>query len=340
MAVDKFFLFSHSTNSSFLRYILKQIALEVESIRQILKKYLLGNTQAAETETVDKWFQSFDEEAPLHLSDQERETARQEIWEKIAPAIVVERKRRVIPLWIKVAASAAVIAGVAIMLWWTGRPAMDAVMAYTTVTTGNGEKKTITVKDGTQLTLNAGTTLHIYNDFSTTRKVDLVDGEVFFEVHKDPQRPFQIQSSGLTITVLGTSFNVLSYKELSKTTVGVMTGKVRVAKDTTTLGVLQKAEGLVYNKQLHTYKIIPIQDGVPAWKEGRLVLDDVSFREMAFLMKKNFGTDMLTSDTQVLNTRYTTELPTSMTGEQAAEVLAAVHNLKTKKQNDQVIFYK
>lgn len=315
--------------------------MEVESIRQILKKYLLGNTRSAETETVDQWFQSFDEGAPLHLSEQEREAAKQEIWERIAPAIVVEPKRRVVPLWIKVAASAAVVAGVAFMLWWTGnRPSTDAVMAYTTVTTGNGERKTITIKDGTQLTLNAGTTLHIYSDFSATRKVDLVDGEVFFEVHKDPQRPFQIQSNGLTITVLGTSFNVLSYKELSKISVGVMTGKVRVSKDTATLGVLQKTEGLVYDKQLHTYKAITINDTLPAWKEGRLVLDDVSFTEMAFLMKKNFGTDILTSDTQVLNTRYTTELPTSMTGEQAAEVLAAVHNLKTKKQNDQVFFYK
>lgn len=315
--------------------------MEAESIRQILKKYLLGNTRAEETETVDKWFRSFDEEAPLHFSEQELEAAKQEIWGKIAPAIVVERKRKVIPLWIKVAVSAAVVAGVALMLWYTGnRPATETVMAYTTVSTGNGERKTITIKDGTQLTLNAGTTLHIYNDFSSTRRVDLVDGEVFFQVHKDPQRPFQIQSSGLTITVLGTSFNVLSYKTLSRISVGVMTGKVRVEKDDTTLSELHKTQGLVYDKQLHAYKIISIRDTVPAWKEGRLALDDISFMEMAFLMKKNFGVDILTSDEQIRNTRYTTELPTSMAAEQAAEVLATIHNLKIKKQNGQILFYK
>ena len=315
--------------------------MEAETIRQILKKYLLGHTRTEETETVDKWFQSFDEGAPFHLSEQEREAAKQEIWEKIAPSIVVERKRKIIPLWIKAAASAAVVAGVAFILWYTGnRPATEDVMAYTTVATGNSERKTVTIKDGTKLTLNAGTTLHIYNDFSITRQVDLVDGEVFFQVHKDPKRPFRIQSSGLTITVLGTSFNVSSYKELSRISVGVMTGKVQVAKDTVTLGVLQKTQGLLYDKTTSSYKIIAITDTLPAWQEGRLVLDDVSFKEMAFLMKKNFGTDIMTEDPRIMDTRYTTELFTTMTGEQAVEVLASIHNLKIKKQNNQVRLYK
>lgn len=314
--------------------------MEVETIRQILKKYLLGNAKAAEADAVDKWFQSFDNEMPMGLSEQEREATKQEIWEKIAPAIVVEKKRSVIPMFVKVAASAAIIAGVALTLWLMRDRQATEVAAYTTVTTGDSEQKTITINDGTRLTLNAGTTLHIYNDFSTTRQVDLVDGEVFFQVHKDPQKPFRVQSSGLTITVLGTSFNVSSYKELSRISVGVMTGKVQVAKDTATLGVLQKMEGLLYDKATHSHKIIAITDTLPAWKEGRLVLDDVSFKEMAFLMRKNFGTDIITEDPRIMNTRYTTELFTTMTGDQAVEVLASIHNLKIKKQNDQVLLYK
>lgn len=339
--VSKIFFVLHWYQTLFFKIHTKTAILEQQTIRQLLKKYLLGQAKAIEADMVDKWFQSFDNEVPISLSAQEREATKQEIWEKIAPALVVEKKKAVISLFAKIAASAAILAGLVLTLWLIkSRQATEATAAYTTVATKDREKKTITIKDGTQLTLNAGTTLRIYDDFSSTRKVDLVDGEVFFEVHKDPERPFLIQSSGLTITVLGTSFNVLSYKELSKMSVGVMTGKVKVTKDTATLGVLQHAEGLVYDKSLQTYKMVVTSGDVPAWKEGRLILDDVSFHEMAFLMKKSFAVDILTEDFRIRDTRYTAELFTSMTAREAVEVLASIHKLKITIKNNQVFLYK
>jgi len=315
--------------------------LEVKTIRQILKKYLLGHAGEEETAVVDRWFQSFEQDMPLSLSAEEREAAKQEIWEKIEPAIVVEKKPKVIPLFIKVAASAAIVAGIILSVFLLkNRQPESTALAYTTVTTKNGEKKSITIQDGTRLTLNAGTTLHVYDDFSATRKVDLVDGEVFFEVQKDPQRPFVINSNGLTISVLGTSFNVSGYKELDKISVGVVTGKVKVAKDTATLGILVKEQELIYNKDLQTYKTIATDESLLAWKEGRLVLNDVSFNEMSLLMKKNFGVDILTEDPDIRSTKYTTQLFASMTAQEALEVLASIHNLKIKEKNNQVFLYK
>jgi transmembrane sensor len=315
--------------------------LDVQTIRQLLKKYLLGNARKEEATVVDNWFQSFDNEMPLTLSAEEREAARLEIWEKIAPALTVEKKGRVIPLFVKIAASAAVVAGIVLTVFLVkSRHTDPAALAYTTVSTKNGEKKTITIQDGTLLTLNAGTTLHIYDDFTATRKVDLVDGEVFFDVHKDPQRPFVINSDGLAITVLGTSFDVLAYQGLHKVSVGVVTGRVKVSKDTATLDVLQKAQELVYDKDLGTYTTIAMDESLLAWKDGRVILDDVSFKEMSLLMKKNFGVDILTEDAQITNTKYTTELVTTMTAKQAVEVLASIHNLKIKEKNNQVFLYK
>src|SRR5205823_14214163 len=128
-----------------------------------------------------------------------------------------------------------------------------------------------------------------YNDFTHTRTIDLVDGEVFFDVHRDEKRPFQVHSSGLTVTVLGTSFNISSYAALKKFSAGVVTGTVRVQKDTATLNILHKSQLLTYDKEQHSYTTTAIDESLLAWRQGKVILNDLSFREMAVIMKKNFG---------------------------------------------------
>lgn len=314
--------------------------MEAKSIRQILKKYLLGNAGNREEQVVDNWFSSFEQETPVQLTDQERETTKQEIWDRIAPALI-PAKVRVMPQWLKVAAWAAVIAGIALtVVMITGRQLHQTKPAFATITTRNGERRSIIMADGSQLMLNAGTTIHVYNDLSKERTVDVVDGEVFFDVQRDPQKPFRIQSGSLSVTVLGTSFNVSSYKGLNNISVGVVTGKVSVTNDKDTLGVLEKTQELVFNKEQQTHTIIPLNESLLAWKEGTLVLNDLSFEEMALLMKKNFAIEITTEDNKVRNTKYTSDLPTSLTAGEAVEVLAAIHHLKIKKLNNLFILYR
>lgn len=309
----------------------------------MLKKYLVGHAREEETKVVDNWFESFEAQAPVSLTTEERETTGQEIWGRIERSLA-EKPGRVIPMYRKVAASAAIVVGIVctVLLLKNNDKKDDCngQPCYTTIVTGNQERKTITIKDGTQLVLNAGSTIHIYDDFSENRKLDLVDGEVFFEVKKDPQRPFIIHSGALTVTVLGTSFNISAYKELNEVSVGVVTGKVNVTKNDTTLGILEKTQELVYHKQQQQAEIVTMHNELLAWKEGRLVLNDASFNEMTFFMKKVFGLEILTEDKDISNTRYTSELFTTMTPKEAVEVLAAIHNLKIKQVNNQVYLTK
>lgn len=316
------------------------MALNGENIKQIFRKYLIGVAGDEETNAIDRWYQSFENQAPVSLTEEDREAAKQEIWEKIAPAIIPQRKARVLPVWLKAASWAAVVAGIMISLFLLIKPAKHGEPAYTTVTTKNGQRTVVTIQDGTRLTLNAGTTLHVYDDFSTERRVDLVDGEVFFEVHRDTTRPFRIHSNDLTVSVLGTSFDVSAYTGLKKISVGVVTGKVSVKRDTTTLDVLTKTRQLNYNTETHAYTTGTTNASLLAWREGRVELNDLSFAEMAIMMKKNFGIDVGTRDSRIGQTKYTTELSASMTAGEAMEVLAAIHRLTIEKVDDHTYILK
>jgi transmembrane sensor len=314
--------------------------LNRENIRQLFKKFLLGTASTEERDTVDHWYRSLENVTPVNLTEQDREAAKQEIWEKIVPALVIERKARVIPVWLKAASWAAVIAGIFFAGYLLMKPAKHTELAYKTVTTKNGEKKEVIIHDGTRLTLNAGTTLHVYDDFSTERRIDLVDGEVFFEVKRDEDRPFSIHSNDLTISVLGTSFDVSAYTAMKKISVGVVTGKVGVKRDTATLDVLTKTRQLNYNTETHAYTTGATSASLLAWRDGRVVLNDLSFPEMAVLMKKNFDIEVQTRDSRIEQTKYTTELPATMTAADAVEVLAAIHQLKIQKIDDHTFLLK
>ena len=316
--------------------------MEEKNIRQILKRYLLGNAGEKDISAVDNWYKSFDSEEPVTLSDKELAATRSEIWDKVQPAIRVERKVWTLPRYMKVAAMVVIIAGAGVLflLYRHNKAGDNSMTAYSTISTGIGERKRIIIQDGSQLILDAGTTVRIQNDFSEDRKIELVDGEAFFNVKKDEQRPFVIQSQGLTTTVLGTSFNISAYAALNNVSIGVINGKVSVASQAATLDVLGEEQQLVYDKNAKSYKKIPLEESVTAWQQGRIILNDLSFYEMTVIMKKNFGIEIVTFDDTIRSTRYTTELPASMPPAQAAQVLAAIHKLTIKTKGNQIFLTK
>ena len=91
--------------------------------------------------------------------------------------------------------------------------------------TAVGEQRTVLLADNSTITLNTGT--KIYVDFEEgKRHLELAFGEAFFDIEKDPSRPFVIDFGDRQITVLGTKFNVLLAPSVS--TVSVIEGLVSV----------------------------------------------------------------------------------------------------------------
>ena len=87
----------------------------------------------------------------------------------------------------------------------------------------------VTLPDGTQITLNKNSQLSYTVDFGKdTRNVTLT-GEAFFEVVRDPKKPFIIKANEVTVQVLGTSFNVMAYDSEKQLQVVVATGTVKLS---------------------------------------------------------------------------------------------------------------
>jgi len=88
-----------------------------------------------------------------------------------------------------------------------------------------GAIKVISLADGSTVTLNTNTVVHVRLS-GTARRIDLERGEAFFEVAKDPGRPFLVSAAGERVIAVGTQFSVL--RRAADTRVVVTEGKVKV----------------------------------------------------------------------------------------------------------------
>jgi transmembrane sensor len=110
----------------------------------------------------------------------------------------------------------AVVIGGAV--WWQAN-------RYPLYSTDIGERRSITLTDGSTVDLNARSKLRI--EFSSAeRRVELLDGQALFQVAKDKQRPFIVHSGDATVRAVGTQFDV--YRKDSGTTITVLEGRVAV----------------------------------------------------------------------------------------------------------------
>lgn len=107
----------------------------------------------------------------------------------------------------------------------TKQPSLPAIKK---ISVPNGKTQIVVLPDGSTVKLNAGTTLFYPAKFAAeNRRVEL-SGEGFFEVKKDPQKPFLVNTGNITVKVLGTVFNVKAYKGEKNTETTLLSGKVQV----------------------------------------------------------------------------------------------------------------
>ena len=134
--------------------------------------------------------------------------------------------------WVRRAAAAciaAVVGGAGMSgVWLVWRPHDE--LANQAFRTGIGQKATVNLPDGTEVTLNTGTTLRTRAD-PDRRLVYLDEGQAFFRVAHDKSHPFIVHAAGRTVTAIGTAFDVRV--DHGRFSVTLVEGKVRVEQPVT-----------------------------------------------------------------------------------------------------------
>jgi len=276
------------------------------TITQLFLKYILNQCSKAEIEQVislikngkheSEWLTAMElAERENHFESNLSEAHKAKLYQGISKASELNPKSNK-HWWAYGAAAILLLASAG--LWWQREtvltPQGQAVAVHQTTEkpTLNTGKRWVKLPDGTSVQLNSNSTIDYPDSFEglKERKVTLV-GEAYFDVKHQETQPFVISTGKLTITVLGTAFNIKSSADQSQVTVTVTRGKVKVQKEGQVLGLLTQNQQLSW--QANPSQPLLKQDHVDtnvatAWKADDLIMDDITLEEAANILAKRY----------------------------------------------------
>lgn len=154
-------------------------------------------------------------------------------------------------------------------------------IAYQEFSVPAGQRALVKLHDGTSVWLSARSTLRYPNQFvNNERRVEL-DGEAYFEVSRDENKPFVVATEKLDIKVLGTNFNVFAYKGRNDFNTSLIEGSVKIydKRDESKALELKPNERAELVDNILIRRSFTNKDFL-LWKEGIYAFDDVPFNDI------------------------------------------------------------
>ncbi|RDV15290.1 DUF4974 domain-containing protein [Pontibacter diazotrophicus] len=312
----------------------------------IAAKQLQGKASPAEQEALRQWLA----QDPAHT---EQFRAQQRLWELTPPAPPAEvdtaaawqkvkgrlqaapekPEAKFIPMYrtlLRVAASVALLIGLA----WVMQFYFFPYYGMQVVRSGNGTIA-VMLPDSSQVWLNRNSLLAYDPDFDAAERVVQLEGEAFFEVQRNPQRPFLVQAEAANTRVLGTSFNLRAYPAEETVELTVATGKVAFsASEANAEAIVTPGFAAVLNKQSNTIDRFKISSANAwAWQSGRLQFEGQSLAEVVQVLERYYGVRLQLQPESLATCRFTGSFVNAAL-EEVLQVLEATLQLEYKKQDD------
>ena len=315
---------------------------------KLLKRYREGTLSGRMKETMDVWYHSLDKDP---VEKNEKDEIRKRIWsgiiegrDNIRPGLPARPVRG----WIWKAAIVLVLSGATFYFSdiWSSRsePAAEAPLMmginWTEEINSTHTTRDIFLPDGSRVRLEPGSKLRYPKSFENDSRTVYMEGSGFFDVTKDPERPFLVYSGAVLTRVLGTSFSIRSIAETGGTEVAVVTGKVMVEKsrlkkhsDTGNRVVLTPNKKVTFFNNSDHYVTglvenpVMVQGQEEYLKPGVFDFDETPLREVLGKLEKAYGVEITLSDDKMLECPVTADVSSeNLYGKM--EIIGAVLNAK------------
>ena len=247
-----------------------------------------------------------------------------------------ENRRRKFYLWF------ARVASVILLLLMTGLSVhyytmSQMIMPDMIVSVEKGQKANVVLPDGSKVWVNSDSRLSYGSRFNQKERVLSLEGEAYFEVTPDKDRPFIVETDELAVRALGTSFNVKSYEEEKDVSTVLMTGKVEVTSDYDRL-VLNPNERIVFNKQTgHMEKSTVENTGdYINWKYNALTFNGETFENIVHTLERYYNTRIVFESETLKKYRFT-GTPGNTSLESILQILSLTSPLSYEVRDSMII---
>lgn len=208
---------------------------------------------------------------------------------------------------------------------------------YNEIIVPRGKEYSLTLADGSSVTLNAETRLKFPNAFTGRERKIYLSGEAYFDIARDEAHPFLVEFEEGKVQVLGTQFNIKAYKG-KNTCATLVSGKVKIISDeeTVLLHPGQRCdispEGLIVSEADLM--------SVLAWKNGKFVFKEASWQHVIDELARWYNVDITYTPSEMNDTKLHIYMERPNTLTEALEIIARLTPITYCIENKKVIIKK
>ena len=246
------------------------------------------------------------------------------------------KRNRVYPL-LRWAAVALVVLGLSIWFFVSSDLNQDALHIART----SDHLELLILPDNSEITLNSGSTLEYPKSFDpNVRKVSL-EGEGFFRVKGKANHPFEVHTADAVVRVIGTEFNVRSFKNENTVEVQVLSGMVEVLSvDTNERITLRPGEKAILTKTNEAITKETDRSGnAISWKTNKLSFKNTPLSKVIHDIEKHYDINIEVENTDVLDCTFTSPF-VAQELEVVLESLRRSFNMEMSRDGDESYTYK
>lgn len=211
--------------------------------------------------------------------------------------------------WRRVIASASAVLAAAVILFmcvlWS-RPSENAAPEIFEIVAERGQKSSVTLPDGSRVMINSASTISYTSDYNVKERNVFLSGEAYFDVASNADIPFVVHADKVSVTALGTEFNVKAYAEDPYVVTTLVEGSVRTEAGTQ-YELLTRAQEASYNKEadvLLAYEVKDISRAVP-WIRNELLFENESLADIAVTLERMYNVTIVFEDEAAKGYSYT-----------------------------------
>lgn len=323
--------------------------------KALIRRYFKGEVTAAENEQVKAWIEeqgaswmdTYMEEEWDHPIVQTVQSEKDQMAERVLTAIrerqqaeapVVAhpaRARKKIVRWVAAASLLVIATGV----WWQlarQKAGIPAPLSWQMIRNDStGTVKMWYLPDSSRVTLNAGSFIRVAANYNDTARELQLEGEAFFEVRHDQERPFIVQAGHLVTRVYGTAFNISAYPEASQVRIALKQGKIGISGVMPQEQVLKPGELLWYDKAAGV--VHAGRQAIPEigdWTTGKLTFYKTPLKDVLTSLEKKYG-KRFSYPASLHNPTVTASFEQASL-RQVLQHLSFVWNVRFEQQNDSI----
>ena len=319
----------------------------MEKQNNILEKYIRGSISEEEYNELQQQIQN---DSDSSVGDMLNECWQKDLNIHVMPRAAKERTRRQIDekikkdirrIWFKRASTIAASILIPILIISTVYfyKEMDHYKQIPNIVSVNkGQRAGITLPDGTIVHLNSESKLTYTPDFNGKLREVVLEGEAFFEVTPNKEKPFIVKTSVFDVEVLGTSFNVSVYNDENIVETALMEGKVKLTMQgcPSKPVYLTPSQKFIYSRS-DRQGTISIMEGDTelAWKQGILAFSAEPLEEVFRKIERWYGVTMHYDKESLVDDNFTGQFK-MISIQEMMNILRMHYNLKFKIENNDI----